>query len=126
MNTFHSMTRLTLLVLALATAPAFAQTGEIHGQVVDAETDEPVVGATVRIDGTGRGVAADLEGRFQIALQGGDHWLLVTAVGYAPARIHAHDGHHLTVRDPGPAMRRMAHLTRLAHAIEVERVAATA
>ena len=35
-------------------------------------------------------------------------------------------GHHLTVRNPGPAIRRMAHLTRLAHAIEVERVAATA
>ena len=35
-------------------------------------------------------------------------------------------GHHLTVRNPGPAVRRMAHLTRLAHAIEVERVAATA
>ena len=33
-------------------------------------------------------------------------------------------GHHLTVRNPGPAVRRMAHLTRLAHAIEVERVAA--
>ena len=35
-------------------------------------------------------------------------------------------GHHLTVRNPGPAIRRMAHLTRLAHAIEVERNAATA
>lgn len=35
-------------------------------------------------------------------------------------------GHHLIVRNPGPAVRRMAHLTRLAHAIEVERVAATA
>jgi len=35
-------------------------------------------------------------------------------------------GHHLTVRNPGPAVRRMAHLTRLAHAIEVERAAASA
>ncbi len=35
-------------------------------------------------------------------------------------------GHHLTVRNPGPAVRRMAHLTRLAHALEVERAAATA
>ena len=35
-------------------------------------------------------------------------------------------GHHLTVRNPGPAVRRMAHLTRLAHALEVERIAATA
>ena len=35
-------------------------------------------------------------------------------------------GHHLTVRNPGPAVRRMAHLAHLAHAIEVERVAASA
>ena len=35
-------------------------------------------------------------------------------------------GHHLTVRNPGPAVRRMAHLARLAHALEVERVAASA
>ena len=35
-------------------------------------------------------------------------------------------GHHLTVRNPGPAVRRMAHLTRLAHALEVERHAASA
>ena len=35
-------------------------------------------------------------------------------------------GHHLTVRNPGPAVRRMVHLTRLAHALEVERAASTA
>lgn len=35
-------------------------------------------------------------------------------------------GHRLTIRNPGPAVRRMVHLTRLAHAIEVERGAATA
>lgn len=35
-------------------------------------------------------------------------------------------GHHLTLRNPRPTVRRMIHLARLAHAIEVERVAATA
>ena len=35
-------------------------------------------------------------------------------------------GQHLTVRNPGPAVRRLAHLARLAHALEVEKVAATA
>ena len=36
------------------------------------------------------------------------------------------NGHHLTIRNPGPAVRRMAHLARLAHALEVERDAASA
>ena len=92
MNRFLSM----LLFVLLATA-ASAQ-GAIEGVVLDAETEAPVVGATVRVDGTGRGVAADLDGQFSIALQGGDHWLVVSAVGYAPARLHAHDGHRLAVR----------------------------
>jgi anti-anti-sigma factor len=35
-------------------------------------------------------------------------------------------GHHLTLRGCGPAVRRMLHLTRLAHAVDVERSAATA
>jgi anti-anti-sigma factor len=35
-------------------------------------------------------------------------------------------GHHLTVRNCGPTVRRMMHLSRLARAIEVERTAATA
>jgi anti-anti-sigma factor len=35
-------------------------------------------------------------------------------------------GHHLTLRNCGPSVRRMLHLSRLAHAVEVERVAASA
>ena len=35
-------------------------------------------------------------------------------------------GRHLTVRNPSAAVRRAMHLARLAHAIEVERAAATA
>ena len=35
-------------------------------------------------------------------------------------------GHHLTLRNCGPSVRRMMHLSRLAHSLEVERAAATA
>ncbi|MEM1115397.1 MAG: TonB-dependent receptor [Bacteroidota bacterium] len=108
-------TLLPLIAFALLVAPASGQTAdpeadghavagvdahgpEVAGHVVDAETEEPVAGATVRIDGTTRGTSADGEGRFRLALQPGDHWVLVSAVGYAPARIQAHDVSHLTVR----------------------------
>ena len=36
------------------------------------------------------------------------------------------DGHHLTLRGCGPAVRRMLHLSRLIRVVEVERVAASA
>ncbi|MCD6639966.1 MAG: STAS domain-containing protein [Nocardioides sp.] len=35
-------------------------------------------------------------------------------------------GHQLVLRNPAPSVRRMLHLSRLAHAVDVERVAATA
>ena len=35
-------------------------------------------------------------------------------------------GHHLTVRNPSPSVRRMLHLCRMAHAVEVERTAVSA
>ena len=36
------------------------------------------------------------------------------------------DGHHLTLRGCGPAVRRMLHLSRLIRLVEVERVAVSA
>jgi anti-anti-sigma factor len=38
----------------------------------------------------------------------------------------SHQGHHLTLRGCGPAVRRMLHLSRLIRVVEVERIAATA
>lgn len=35
-------------------------------------------------------------------------------------------GHHVTLRNPSDRVRRMMHIARLAHALEVEREAATA
>ncbi len=41
-------------------------------------------------------------------------------------RQASRSGHHLTLRNCGPAVRRMMHLSRLAHAIEVDRTAVSA
>ena len=41
-------------------------------------------------------------------------------------RQASRSGHHLTLRNCGPSVRRMMHLSRLAHSFEVERAAATA
>ena len=55
-------TRIGWMVLVLlATAAASAQPAHVEGRVIDAETEAPVTGATVRVDGTGRGVAADVD-----------------------------------------------------------------
>jgi anti-anti-sigma factor len=41
-------------------------------------------------------------------------------------REASRSGHHLTLRGAGPAVRRMMHLSRLAHLVEVERTAVSA
>lgn len=70
MNTLTSK-RLRGLCLALALfllhAPAVAQTGKIVGTVVDAETGDPLLSATVNIEGTTIGAATDLDGNYELA-----------------------------------------------------------
>ena len=49
--------------------------------------------------------------------------LRVLAVATRQATL---SGHHLTLRNCGPSVRRMMHLSRLAHSFEVERAAVSA
>ena len=72
---------LGLLMLNLA----WAQQKTIRGTVLD-ETDSPLPGATVIIDGTTEGVSTDFDGNFSINATLGDV-LVVSYVGYADQRI---------------------------------------
>ncbi len=88
-----SLTRTALLshavlVLLLFTSSVVygQQRGVITGRVLDAATEQPLVGANVIIVGTTLGAAADAEGRFRIeGLAPGTYSLRTTVVGYAPA-----------------------------------------
>ncbi|MFN3596430.1 MAG: TonB-dependent receptor domain-containing protein [Rubricoccaceae bacterium] len=82
-----------LLLGLLPGAPAAAQgvpTGALAGAVLDAETGRGLPGATVRLEGSARGTAADAEGRFRLEeVPAGRAVLAVSAVGYRPARAEA-------------------------------------
>jgi outer membrane receptor protein involved in Fe transport len=84
--------RRALLALALLTsstmlAPTTASagtTGTIRGEVFDDESSEPLVGATVRVEGARFGTVTDEEGRFVLlGLPPGRYDLTITMVGYA-------------------------------------------
>ena len=49
----------------ILSASAFAQQITVNGQVKDA-TGEPLIGATVRVEGQGGGVTTDFDGNFTI------------------------------------------------------------
>lgn len=66
-----------------------AQNGVLKGVVRDANTDEPLIGASVVIKGTGsRGDASDFDGNFQIdGLAAGKYDLIVSYISYQTKEI---------------------------------------
>ncbi|NNF57177.1 MAG: TonB-dependent receptor [Rhodothermaceae bacterium] len=70
---------------ALLLSPtAFAQNnwGEVAGRITDAGAGSPVISATVLVEGTNFGTAADEDGRYRLRLPEGRYALLIRAVGY--------------------------------------------
>jgi hypothetical protein len=65
-----------------------AQDGKLRGKVSDKETGEPLVGATVFIEGTTLGAAADINGDFIVlGVRSGVYTVKASFVGYAEVRI---------------------------------------
>lgn len=60
--------------------------GEIAGRVTVAGSGEGLPGASVVVEGTSFGTAADGEGRYRVRIPEGTWPIRVTAVGFAPAR----------------------------------------
>jgi len=79
--------RMLGLILGLfLSVSAFAQI-DVKGHVKDA-TGEPIIGATVRVDGTQTATVTDFDGNFALkAKQGAD--ITVTYVGYQDAKVKA-------------------------------------
>ncbi|HEY4611354.1 MAG TPA: TonB-dependent receptor [Bacteroidota bacterium] len=62
--------------------------GKIIGYVIDSETSEPIIGANVFLEGTMKGAATDIEGKFTIAnVTPGTYTLIISVVSYTKQRI---------------------------------------
>ena len=71
------------LFFCLIAADNFAQEVLITGIVIDNITDEPILGANVRIKGTTQGTTTDIEGNFSLKVPSSNVTLVFTYVGYA-------------------------------------------
>ncbi|MGB3465796.1 MAG: carboxypeptidase-like regulatory domain-containing protein, partial [Cyclobacteriaceae bacterium] len=72
------------LLFLLSPFMAMAQTGTITGKIIDKETNEPLIGATVLVKGLSMGSIADLDGSYTIKdVPAGDQTVTITFVGYA-------------------------------------------
>ncbi len=54
----------------------------VKGFITDAQTEEPIIGATVRSNNTGLGTITNPDGSYELQLSAGEHQLQVTFVGY--------------------------------------------
>lgn len=53
----------------------------IHGKIVDSETGEPLIGATIYVETLRRGAATDVDGRFNLLLSPGRHSVSFNCMG---------------------------------------------
>lgn len=75
---------LFVAILLLGTVAAHAQTGRIQGRIVEAGSGEPLIGATVLIQGTSQGASADIDGFYRVLnVRPGTYTLEFRYVGYS-------------------------------------------
>lgn len=96
MKRLQSTLRTILLpaALGLSCSAAMAQS-EVTGTVVD-DRGEPVIGATVRVDGTAQGTVTDLDGRFVLPADRNAK-LSISYVGYVTQQVTPATGQPLRV-----------------------------
>ncbi len=78
---------LLLVVLALfCTATAVAQ-ATLKGKVVDAESNEPLIGATVSVKGIPHGVVTDIDGLFSLKVSKSNATVVIQYLGYKTEEV---------------------------------------
>ncbi|TKB98791.1 TonB-dependent receptor [Pedobacter cryophilus] len=75
-------------LLIISANQVYAQTGKIAGKVTDKTTGETLIGLTVGIEGTTKGAATDVEGRYVISnLAAGKYNLTFRYLGYKSKNV---------------------------------------
>lgn len=94
-------TRLKLLILGIlciaASSGVMAQQEAVKGKIVDAATNEPIIGASVKVKGTTRGAATNVNGEFSLTARDGET-LSISYIGYTAAEVKARAGSPMTIR----------------------------
>lgn len=84
------LVRITLLLALVLVSSANAQqtTGRIAGSVVDQKTGDPMIGASVQVQGLSLGVMVDLDGKYLLKdVPAGKQTLIISMIGYGQKKI---------------------------------------
>jgi hypothetical protein len=83
-TTMHRLPAALLAAGFLIASCLAQQRTALLGKVVDAVTHEPVPAASIRIMGTTHGTIANPTGQFALSLEGDEHTVIASALGYRP------------------------------------------
>ncbi|MGE5681719.1 MAG: TonB-dependent receptor, partial [Bacillota bacterium] len=79
---------LIIPVLLIWADSIYAQTGKLSGQIKDAGTGEPLIGASIIIEGTNQGAVSDNDGNYSVLnLRPGTYTVRCQYIGYNPQVI---------------------------------------
>ncbi|PHN03423.1 SusC/RagA family TonB-linked outer membrane protein [Flavilitoribacter nigricans] len=84
---FDMLTKGLLFVGILLMSQTLLAQRDISGQITDAETGEPLIGANILIVGTSTGTITDFDGNYAMTLPEGTTDLEVSYTGYASKRV---------------------------------------
>ena len=84
MKSFFTKLLITKLIFCLSSFSLFSQNAILTGNIFDAESNDPLIGATVKVGETG--VVTDYEGNFELKLPPGEHIVVINYLGYEEKR----------------------------------------
>lgn len=87
-----------LFLFMLASQLTFAQNRQVQGTVVDV-TGEPVIGATVMVDGTKTGAVTDIDGKFTLKDVPSGATITVSYVGMKTKQVKVSDNMNVELQD---------------------------
>ncbi len=85
MNAIRMKTKRSFLLMAfllMASLQLLAQTRKIQGEVTDAQNGEPLIGATVMVEGEKGGTVTDFDGNFNLQVSSSSKKVKISYIGY--------------------------------------------
>lgn len=99
MNSINTKLKTLLLILSILTLSAaslYAQT--VRGVVNDADSNEPLPGVNILLQGTTIGTSTNVDGEFELALPNLDGVLVVTFIGYNTTEVPINNRSYIEIK----------------------------
>jgi len=85
------MKKLVLIFVLLVTTAGFAQKS-ISGVITEADTDQPIPGVSIVIEGNSVGTSTDFDGKYQLETASDTFTLVISYIGFKTVKVSSTDG----------------------------------